>query len=70
MRVDGIDPIDIDPFEALLGLVKGLADYVREMSDEEVLAEFREEGGDPEVSADEARQFFLEDLRDRFVVKS
>ena len=35
-------------------------DWIRGMSDEDVLHYFREDGGDPEVGVEEARQAMLE----------
>ncbi len=65
------EPLELDDFwEHYVGLVGGLADFVRELSDEEVLEEFRAEGGDPALGPDEARQAMLESLRERFVVGS
>ncbi len=60
----------VDPFEGYLGIVRGLADSIREMTDDEVLAELRADGGDPALSAGEARQELLEQLRRTFVDRS
>ncbi len=67
-RGSGMPGSYVDAFDHFVEFVGGLADSIRDLSDEEVLEEFREGGGDPEVGADEARQVMLEGLQQRFVV--
>lgn len=47
------------PEEALESIVDGLAEIVLEASDEELLAEAREESGDPTVQAERVRNVLL-----------
>lgn len=60
---------DVAPeeFEAYLGFLRGLADSIRELPEENLLHEFRDDGGDPDLDAEAARQAMLEVLRRRFV---
>ena len=58
---------ELDPIEALAGLLRGIADSIREMTDEEVLEEWREDGGEPALTAEEVRMEMLKDLRRRWV---
>ncbi len=59
-----------DLVEALAGILRGLADSIRELTDDEALAEFRAGGGDPALSADQARQALLEDLARSFGLRA
>ncbi len=49
-------------FEEHMAFLLYWVDLIKGMSDDEVLASFREDGGDPEVSVEDARRTMLEAL--------
>ncbi len=51
-----------EAFEQYMEFLLYWVDLYKAMSDEEVLACFREDGGDPEVGVEEARRAMLESL--------
>jgi hypothetical protein len=57
-----------DPEQRIANLFEALADDVERMSDEELIAEIVEDGGDPEAIAERTRQL-LQATLERFKAK-